>query len=504
MRRSHLPSPLSPRLGVIALLAVASLVSCTSRIESCGCDPTLDCGPPTGGEAEAPAPGSLAPAVAEGAIYLDLSWTMRGFIADRGYEIPFTRFQQLLRTTLPEAFVEVDLPSPAFHGFGGDLVPAERLAPMLDYAVRSPDRTSPRTRYDQGQTDVVGMLERAAGAPGTLSVVVTDNAQDVLRSGGRRVPGFDRSSFVKTVTDHLAGRGFGVWLVGVQNEFEGTYFSIQPVFDQDGLRVNSPLALRGRRPFYVWVVSRDLDKGRRFVAHLAQRLDSGPDGNGDSGDRVHAIELAPGLLPQLRLAEPEAPAADNADTVFSSTRWFRIHEWQDRGAAPAYVCLAFDRSEQSIRHQFPLLGVVTPRPAGDPVSRLQLPPEVWRTELRPHRDGSDLPGLQIDSMAGERPPTPGSGTTPALGHMLTLNPVTMAAARPDERSLDLDIDLRADLSALPADHWITTWSTPDDTTPEAILGKTLYLEDVVLGILTATVGRPQPSRCVRLCFARTG
>ena len=260
----------------------------------------------------------LAPAtVTQADIYLDNSVTMAGFISDVDHPMPVTPLQQLLQSLLVERLNDVEL-VPSFYTFGLNVDPATPLSELPNY-VRD------RTYYEKTENDIVAALLKASERPSSLSVIITDNTQDVLTSKQGRSLGFDRSGIVRTVSENLAGKGFGVWLLGFQSAFRGDYFSVRLTLEPAGVRTNRKFPLSGERPVYCWIVSRDWEKGRSLAVDLHEELSRFAPLGEDGAPQVRGIEVFSGIVPSLSADEPDErelapPALEATPASLSSTQ----------------------------------------------------------------------------------------------------------------------------------------------------------------------------------------
>ncbi|MCP4156720.1 MAG: hypothetical protein GY757_53900, partial [bacterium] len=279
--------------------------------------------------------------VTRGTIYLDLSTSMQGYLNDPGSSIPFTLLQHILHNGLQTSFHHVDISSLIFNGFGREVVESE--ISMKYYAIAEVKtikeetvEISPRTRYKCSETNIVGVLLEAASNQNALSVIVTDGSQDVSGTNGKLAPGFDRPEFVQAVCKGLIDKGFGIWLVGIMNDFDGYYYNIIP--NREG-EINKAIRVIGKRPVYCWILSKDITKGRAFVQYLHDDLMGlanskyRENGNSKYHEMVRVIEIAPGVSPEILLTEP------NPDRHFDygvdvSEHFSYIHSWDHHPAYP--------------------------------------------------------------------------------------------------------------------------------------------------------------------------
>jgi hypothetical protein len=438
-------------------------------------------------------------AVTEADIYLDASESMQGYISAPGYAMSISPLQQLLQTSLLEKLSDAGL-SPRLHTFGEEVNPTPLPLRELREYVRD------RSKYSEDRSDVVAALERAGESTTSLSVIITDNAQDLeYAKEGRdqRAPGFDRSAIVRTVSQNLAAKGFGVWLLGSQSPFEGTYFSLQLTLNSTGVGTNRRVELAGgkERPFYCWIVSRDWEKGRSLVAELYEELAQLSDLGADGVMKVHAIEFFPGIVPDLFLDEPDENelstpiATGRQGTGESLADVFRVRSWTSDPARQGVTSgeLVFEQPRTS-KLIFLLKARLT-LPSSDRNSALlSLPLSAW--EILP-KESLDL-GASLTSEVQHFVPSQHEGSKGSLSRYWELAvPYERLVSQPQNRWI-LAVPLSLRTGQVPGNYWLREWSTADDTTPEAIAGRTLYLYDVSRAILERTTGRQQQRGCVAL------
>lgn len=416
------------------------------------------------------------PAVSEGRIYLDLSQSMRGFIGGGEDGVGFTLLQRGLDGILDEAFATAGVPSPSLVGFGSEL--RRDLPPLPAFVVES-GGSSPRKRYSEVQTDLGAAVRDIRRAPRTLSVVVTDGAQDLRVAGAGSVgPGFVRTALVRLIHDELIQRGFGVWLVGAMSDFGDCYYNVRA--DRQG-RVGRCIEVR-RRPAYFWVFSRDLGKGRELVRYLVRELRS-ESGVGE-GASVEALELSPGALPKVRLrpaAGEDLARLKDLDRGRLST----VAGWRDDesfpGATAACVRIPW------IPGQAVQLPVVLDLSPGAPdLADLVLPAAVWSAALEPPPALSSLHVEEERASEGRGRPL-----------LLELSHDEAMGLEPGG-AVEIPVVLRADFSAGLERSWVGRWSTRDDSSSEKVEGKTLYLADIVEGILAEQLPEPRAAACLHL------
>lgn len=447
--------------------------------------------------------------VTDASVYLDTSTTMRGFIGDASHPMPVTLQQHLLRTLLLEALHSIDVGDPSLWGFGKEIFPL----PHSLSAYASP----PRDRYDRGETDIVEVLYKVAQEPSTVSVIVTDNAQDLRAPKPQRAPGFDRVALIRAVTDGLVKEGFGVWLVGFLSGYHGEYYSVLLAANSGPAHINKPIPLSSRRPSFCWVVSRDLHKGRQLVRRLHRELSNLVP---DNKSLVQAIELGPGLPPRITIEEPnersvgeiDEGGGDGDDTQprISSRDYLRLLDWSTEAVPQGVVSHAQVAYESPRGSQLLFLLKLRVKPHEEAVGWDSLPPSAWRINV----DGAGKSTLCVAEgntrFPGDRgiearvsdhvgayvlPPDPG------YEYRQLAFPYRQVTSRASgEQRAELPVYVAADPSALPDDHWLRSWSTADDTTTAGIDGKALYLYDVAAGILQKTLTEPGVKACLHLAM----
>lgn len=457
--------------------------------------------------------GTTTTPIMAGNIYLDLSTSMQGYISDENYRIPFTLLQHLVHSRLQDAFHAVDINEPAFYGF--DQTIEKEVAPRVYYAIKTPNGPSPRGRYNRGQSNIVGVLLQAARASSALSVIVTDGLQDVHGINGDLSPGFDRPEFTHAVRDSLIDKGFGIWLIGILNDFDGVYYSIIP--DRNGV-INNPIPVRGKRPVYCWVICKDVAKGRNFVQYLQASLLELSKDNGTITDRdaapdttnqdqeteealVQVVEIAPGIVPTVDLIEAtSAPSFARSDKFLKNM--VRVADWRTHPAQlrTKNVSIYFPNAISDTVH-FVLqarLGFESQEFTWN-----SLPSTMWRIHTR-------LIKPETFPLAIIEDRNPNSNTELQNLRFIGLDFLhdKLIVFAPNQRLLEMRVYLYAELEKGLANHWLKKWSTQSDidrdkiTREDRICGKTLYLYDVVAAMLAHSIGRQREAACLHLSLLK--
>jgi hypothetical protein len=394
------------------------------------------------------------------------------------------------------------------------------------YAIRKSPEDSPRWRYDRGQSNIVGVLLQAARAASALSVIVTDGLQDVHGGNGVLSPGFDRPEFVHAVCDSLIDKGFGIWLVGILNDFDGDYYSIIP--DKNGL-INKRIPVNnGKRPVYCWVICKDVGKGRKFVQNLQTTLLELSKDNGNNGETlpesdakpdttlplaqnpraneetlVQVVEIAPGIIPTVDLMEPTSVQQFAHSDKFLKNM-VRVTDWRTHPTelGTKNVAVYFPNAISDTVH-FVLqarLGF-----EGRNFTWNSLPNTMWRIRLI-------KPETFPLSIIEDANPNPTAELQNLRFIGLDFLYDNLIVFEPDKRLLELPVYLRADLEKGLENHWLKTWSTQIDTDINQITrqekirgkirGKTLYLYDVAAAMLTHSIGKQRVGACLHLSLLK--
>lgn len=436
--------------------------------------------------------------ITKGAIYLDLSKSMQGYISAPTTDIPFTLLQHVLHSVLQTTFHHVSISRPDFKGFSRGIENTE--VPMKYYAISFKisrnENIQPRSRFNRGETNIVGVLSEISKKKSTLSVVITDGLQDVCSINGTLAPGFDRPQFIQAAQRELIENGFGVWLIGIMNEFDGYYYNIIP--DRNG-EINKPIYIKGKRPVYCWVVCRDINKGRKFVQYFYDTLsrlgETGYNGDGgcNKGSLVQGIELAPGNFPQFTLMEPR-PYKHFQISDEVSKRITQIRDWGENKEQIAIKMATAD---------FPISG------EDESIFLLQgrfefsnknswdgFPAEMWRIEPEPQGKFPLTIKYQI-------PGADHKESDPSFCFVFIKFPCSrLLVLQPKERIFEIPVHIYADLETGLKNHWLKKWSTAIDTHERYIKEKTLYLYDVVSEVLRYSIGKKRVGACLHLALIK--
>lgn len=437
-----------------------------------------------GASSQPPQPCIHLPTSAPGAggvesakVVLDVSMSMRGFIG----KWSITPFQHLLRTWLKEGLTAVGLPNPELLGVAGKVRPLG--SDLESHALR-------RALYDQRETDVVAALLWAGEQPKALSIIVTDNVQDVLSNHGQRARGFDRAAFSRAVVN-LAAKGFGVWLVGFQCPFSGTYYSVRLSQGTVGPLINAPLHVEGRRPAYVWVVSRDLDKGRAVVSFLHDEISR----DSKEGREVWSLELAPGRRPTVIVHKPSVaelrPSAPQPGAGSLPAMYLHPYQWpSSRTNGRTDIRLEFQRRGGADERL--LLLKIQLREPSPPHAWQRTPTANWQVVVRVRPDdGMAIVGADLSAFTPTQPAPQGM-------HYTRLAVSSRDLLKQRDPLLEVGIGTRDDVKK--TYQWVTKWSAADDRTVNDVQAKTLYLEDVLHGVLKQTLGGEQMQSCLHVSF----
>lgn len=364
--------------------------------------------------------------------------------------------------------------------------------PMQHFA-SSDGNTSPRSQFKCSETNIVGVFQEASRNQSSLSVIITDGSQDVHSVNGALAPGFDRPEFIQAINDGLIEKGFGVWLIGIMNDFDGVYYNIIP--DRNG-EINKPRYVRGKRPVYCWIISKNVDKGREYLQYLYDDITrlaktSSEDKN---GNMVQAIEIAPGIYPEINLMEPKPTNYFKLDND-TSRRLTYILDWRD---APKRILSKIARSD------FPKV------PGNNVLFVLQaglefkfrynwnsFPSNMWKVDVNKTHS---LPMTAIPMIPDIKKPD----SENLRFVFINIPHDRLIVLNDDERVFEFPVCLYADLDKGLDSSWVKNWSTVIDTEERHIRGKTLYLYEVVSELLEKTIGQKRIGACLRLGLIKRG
>jgi len=427
--------------------------------------------------------------VTSGAIYLDLSKSMQGYISEEDSNIPFTLLQHAIHNILQTTFHHVNISKPLLKGFSRQIV--TDMAHMKYYAIPE-GGTQPRSRFSHGETNIVGVLSEISENESTLSVIITDGLQDVCSINGVLAPGFDRPEFIQAVCRCLINKGFGVWLIGVMNDFDGYYYNIIP--DRNG-NINKPIYMRGKRPIYFWVICKNEIKGRKFVQYFYDDLRKLAESNYNKQSSVQAVELAPGIYPEFILIEPNYDYFKIDDKV--SLKMTHVRDWGTHQNYKKMGCIKVATADFPIVGGNEVIFIVQGRMKFDSQKYPwnSFPPQMWQIAVG---RSSSFP-VHIE---GEVPGILYSGSEDLRFIFLKFLYDRLIVFDSKDRKIELPVSIYADLNMGLVGSWLKSWSTPIDTTEKYIKGKTLYLYNVISEILKNTIGKKKVVACLHLALIK--
>lgn len=432
---------------------------------------------------------STAIEVTRGDIYLDLSVSMKGYISDKNENIPFTLLQHLLHSVVKTSFHHVKIAEPSFHGFSRTIV--NNVGPMLYYAVESSDKISPRSRYNKSETNIVGLFREISQKTKSVSVVITDGLQDVSGIGGSLASGFDRAEFINAVCENLVEQQFGVWLVGIMNDFDGYYYNIIP--NKQG-KINQAIRLhKTKRPVYCWIISKDIVKGRELVQYLTQNLkDIAEPYNGNNNELIHTVEISPGIFPNLIITEPTAVVpSDSSVNLFQN--FARVRNWYNHPSYCTTKCCRIDYPEAYGKNiQFVIQAKMDF--SDNEYTWNSLPESIWRIDIE---NTGEFPCFKNNDFS-EYTIINADKSLRFIGLQFPYD--RLAVFDVNSRKIELPVYLYADLQNGLSEHWLTKWNTRNDTNEQLVKNKSLYIYDVVSGVLLNTIGKKSVGGCLHLSF----
>jgi hypothetical protein len=472
-------NPYSISLAMILVLSLA-FFSCTPKEAS----QTVKCNYPV----ERPSTSSIT--ATKGAIYLDLSTSMQGYISDPSHNMPFTLLQHLLHRVLITSFHHVNISKPTFYGFNRDII--TEMAPLVHYALTSNDGTSPRTRFNKAETNIIGVLLEVAKKADLLSVIVTDGLQDVHGINSMLAPGFDLPEFTSAICEGLIDQGVGIWLLGVMNDFDGYYYNIIPNWQG---QINKPVYIKSERPFYCWIVCRDILKGRQFVSYLFETVGAiAHDSGNNEIDKVKCIELSPGIYPTVSVCDPSNVEIDknNLEIIRNLTR---VRDWQTDPEYTSTKIVTVDFPESTAGSVYYILKVKISYSQDANYLWNNLSPSVWKIEI-------DEPNNFPLYMLKEPLQYSKSQTQDfrVIGLRIPFDRLNGLSAI--KRKIELPIYIHADLQNGLKDQWVEHWSTSNDNELKYIDKKTLYFYEMTKEVLQNTIGKRKAGACLHLSLIK--
>jgi len=426
--------------------------------------------------------------VTEGAIYLDTSISMQGYIRDPNYKIPFSLLQHLLHNVLQTSFHHVGISRPTFKCFGSKIITPE--TPMKHYAIND-GKISPRSRYNCTETNIVSIFHEASKNTSSLSVIITDGSQDVYNVNGSLAPGFDRPEFIQSVSNGLIDKEFGVWLIGIMNDFDGYYYNIIP--DKNG-EINSPHYVKGKRPVYCWVISKNIKKGREFVQYLYDDITRLARTNLEDkkGNMVQVIEIAPGIYPHITLTESKPHKYFKFDNETSERLTF-ILDWRNSTHHLANKIAKIDFPKVPGKSVLFVLQVRLD--FNMQYNWNSFPQKMWQVTVK--QSGT------FPKTLSTRIPDINKPDSKNLRFVFIDFPHDrLVVLNENERKFKIPVCLYADLYKGLDNCWVKAWSTVIDTEERFIQGKTLYLYEIVSELLKKTIGEKRVGTCLSLALIK--
>lgn len=432
------------------------------------------------------------PEATSGKIYLDLSVSMQGYISPPDKSMPFTLLQHILHNILQTSFHHVGISKLQFAGFSDKI---EKNSPPMNAFAVSIGGQSPRSRFNRSQTNIIAILREIPKENNSLNVIITDGLQDVCSINGKLAPGFDRPEFIQAICKGLVDKEFGIWLIGIMNDFNGYYYNIIP--NRNG-EINKPIYIKGKRPVYCWVISRDINKGREFVSYMHKNIKSLADSHsprsGHEKNLVQSLELSPIKIPDIELPKTNSKdfyefRKEDLRKIRDITSWGKHRDHpEEKTIRACRAVLPKDASESIpfvIRAKFHF---DNPQNCWD-----SLPPNIWqinsRIEGKFNLDPIEKPISKKDEDFSN-----------SRFNYYEFSHQRLITMKPQDLKFEIPIFLHADIENNLQNHWTKRWSTDIDTTAERVNGNTLYLYDIVSAILKHSVSKEKIVGCLHLTF----
>ncbi len=360
-------------------------------------------------------------------LYIDRSWSMRGFVEARG-----SRYQHVLSSLLDNAAAS----RCPFQPFGFDV----KVEPLQGggQSAESP------WFYNGLKTDLRRLFAQAAPRSGEVSVVMSDFVQS---AGGE-----DQRALAAAVDGGDAAE-WQVLLLAFRSAFHGWYFVEKPGAAEHKFQVDFDGATSATgRPFYLLVLAkrrRDLDSFRRYV--LA-----------DIQDDEELQPSEPALrVADVQLATEARPAADEAN------RWSRSQQLEgdlhDVSGSAGHVNSFIALGEGSQR--MPPLRLAVTASARTPLRSIS-DLEIERAAKERRRAGwLDRPAVEARAEWAPAPRTEKDGGKDSPGADAGFV-LTIPLARPAAGAWSLDrVRVTPGQGNLLPPLWVESWTAQDDSLP---------------------------------------
>ncbi len=346
-------------------------------------------------------------------IYLDTSMSMRGYFTTTQNQ--GTTLQRFMWQGLIQILDELCLNPVYLSTFGNEIAEPQTITSLDSYALFESTHDLDQI-YSATETRLIDLLGRDFDCSYGAFLIITDSVPSTSEHEGP-------DPRIIEAVKQKAKEGVHLWLIGLYSEFSGTIYP--ECRDSYGQRV--PFEFSGRRPIYIWIGTKNIDKGKEIAAGIYNRLNA-------LGAQANIAELTTLDVPRCSII-PDTEGLSGILITPTAKNRFDLH--LSRTTRDSLVVpLKIECQETKIRRDWEYRLEIRPR--GLRWVRINSDEEnQWRLLIFPKR----IPGpgiLMGCSMQGV--------------------------------SFDLG------LNATPViERWWHDWSTEDDSSPENG-SKTLYLE----------------------------
>jgi len=220
-------------------------------------------------------------------IYVDASQSMRGYFmpsSQKGTIIQRFLWSKLL-VTLRENLEKEPV---YFSTFGESIRKPEILTQSLldKFTFLNSDRL--RKFFSDKETRLVELFSDESLLQYRMFVIITDGVPSATDQAG------PDPRLIATL-NKLVDNGKHLWLIGVRSEFKGRVYPETP----NEYGKTSSFSFEGNRPIYIWLATREIDKGIGIVTGFLERIHSLIGSGADN--LVKVVELTHLVLPKATL-----------------------------------------------------------------------------------------------------------------------------------------------------------------------------------------------------------
>ncbi len=389
-----------------------------------------------GCEKKAPEKKAVKATAPRGAvIYLDTSISMRGYF--RTTQNQGTTLQRFMWQHLIQILDEPCLNPVYLSTFGNEIAMPQRITSLDSYALFDSQHDLDGI-FSATETRLIDLFEKDFDSSRQAFLIITDGIPSTPEHTG------PDPEIIRAV-EQKGKKGVHLWLIGLYSEFDGTIYP--ECRDSHGLKV--PFHFSGRRPVYIWIGTREIEKGKEIAARIYNELEA-------LGAQANIAELTSLDVPRCSIIPDTKGLADILIIPVAKNK-FELHLSRTTKNS-LVVPLRIECQETEIHRDW----------------RYRL--EIRPTSLRWVRVVSDEKNQWRLLIFSRRIPGPG---------------ILMGCS-----SQGVSFDLR--LNAIPVkERWWADWSTDDDSSPSNG-SKTLYLKELISNFVNKFLDKQYPVAIVSI------